>query len=224
MGAMSGSPSWMSGRLGGGAAHVEGEEIGVPDRAPDQRAAPARPRPGPDSRNRIGSRSAVSGAVSPRRTDEVEAPAKAPFAQDPVEPADVGRHQRLHVGVGGGGRGALVFVDLRVRVARDGHRQVRELGLREIADRAFVDRGSCRRAGSRPRAPPRRRRPARGSRAAPLPGRRLPSTVPSRLTRSAISRPVAPRGQGCGGRSGTDRGCRSAAPCPSPGCPGSRGW
>ena len=72
--------------------------------------------------------------------DEVEAPAEPPLAQHPVELADVGGHERLHVGVCGGGRGAFVLVDLRVHVARNRHRQARELGPDEIPDRTLVDR------------------------------------------------------------------------------------
>ena len=70
----------------------------------------------------------------------MEAPAEAAFAEHPLEAPDVRGHEGLHVSVRGGGRGPFVLVDLGVNVARDGHREVRELRADEAPHGPLVDR------------------------------------------------------------------------------------
>ena len=128
------------GRLGGRAPHVEGEEVGVAD-GPADEGARLRPARRPRFQEADGeTHRGLRGGETAGGLDEVETPAESAFAKHPLEAPDVRGHEGLHVGVRGGGRGPLVLVDLRVHVARDGHRQIRELGPHEVAHRALVRR------------------------------------------------------------------------------------
>ena len=138
---MSGSPFWTRDALAVVPPMSKERKVGPWPMARPTRALACAPPAGPDSRKRTGRRTAVSGAVETTGgLDEVETPAKAAFAKHPLEPPHVRGHEGLHVSIRGGGRGPFVLVDLGVDVARDGHREVRELGADEIPHGPLVDR------------------------------------------------------------------------------------
>ena len=95
--------------LGGGPAHVEGDDVVVADLPPeeggDQRAS-GRPRLEEADREPARGRGRRHAA---RGLDEVEPPTEAALGEGGLELGDVPGHEGLHVGVGRGGRGPLVF-------------------------------------------------------------------------------------------------------------------
>ena len=146
--------------LGRGAAHVEGQRACRGRSRPRPCCARIAPPAGPDSTSRIGKRRAVSTVVRPPR-DIISSSGQAMpgAAQARLEPAEIAGHQRLDIGVGDGGRGALVLADLGRR-PRTRARSTRPAAPRaRISPRAALVRGvRDRRAGSRSR-PPRCLRP-----------------------------------------------------------------
>ena len=126
------------GRLGRRAPHVEGQEVRVAD-CPTDEGARLRAAGGARFEEANGKpfRRLRSGEPS-GGLDEMETPPEAALAQDPLEPADIGGHEGLHVGVRGGGRRAFVLVDLGMHVARDRYRQRRKLVPDEIPDHPLV--------------------------------------------------------------------------------------
>jgi len=69
-----------------------------------------------------------------------EPPGEAPPGQRGGEPADISRHDRLHIGRERGGRGALIFPEFPRDVARAGDRQRRRRLLDDRRNRPFVVR------------------------------------------------------------------------------------
>ena len=72
--------------------------------------------------------------------EEAERAADPLLAEPPLEGAEVGRDPGMDVGVGDGGRGALVLADLGAHIAREDHRPLEPARAERIADRPLVDR------------------------------------------------------------------------------------
>ena len=114
-------------------------------------AARIAPPAGPDSTSRIGNLRAVSSAASPPPEVIMNSGQATPeLAQRLVEPAEIAVHHRLHIGVGGGGRPALVLADLGRDLARQRERHAGHAfrpGCRACAARACRrDRRACSRS------------------------------------------------------------------------------
>ena len=98
--------------LGGGAADIEREHVGLADqpaqlgRAPDARGGPRFHHGDRDARDRIHRIDAAVGL------HDVEPAAKVPFRQAGIEALQIALRHRLHVGREHGGAGALVFPPL----------------------------------------------------------------------------------------------------------------
>ena len=77
-------------------------------------------RPGPNSTSRIGNFAACSSVVRP--PPDIIMKQRAAQAQPPqlvLQALQIARHQRMHVGVGAGGREALVLAHLGAHLGRD---------------------------------------------------------------------------------------------------------
>ena len=126
--------------LGGGAAHVEGENAIEPAAAGDvagedgaaHRAGFHQADGKADCRPNVGDAAA-------REHDEERA-AEARLAQAKLQIAQVARHDRLHVGVGAGGGEALVLAHLRRHLGRERDPEVRQRVLQDVADPSLVRR------------------------------------------------------------------------------------
>ena len=140
--------------LGGGAAHVEGEDAALAALERDvsgQDGAAGRARLHQSHRELRGRLQAGEAAA---RGHQVDRPGVAELGEGALQAVQVARHQRLHVGVGDGGGGALVLAGLRAdgrRQADADGRDTARPGWRRCAARA---RG-WRRSGSAPRRSPR---------------------------------------------------------------------
>ena len=126
--------------LGGGAAHVEGDQPRFVQAPRQRRAADhAGRRAAFDDvrRCRGGERDRGQAAVGlhqlQRRVD-----AQRPQAR--IQRGDVGAHHRLDIGIDHGGAGARVFLDLRQDLMADRDRQVRQRGAHALGDLTLVRR------------------------------------------------------------------------------------
>ena len=126
--------------LGGGAAHVEGDDLlellGAGQRL---RADHAAGRPGFDDVHRPLGGGAVGRQAAVRLHQQQagrNAGAVEPLAQRP----EIGGDDRHHIGVDDRGRGALVFLDLGQDLERDAERQVRGLAGDDVAQHRLVHR------------------------------------------------------------------------------------
>ena len=99
------------------------------------------PPAGPHSTRRTGKRRAVSTVQMP--PDDIIS-SSGQVIPRPARPsrmrAEVAGHQRQDVGVGDGGRGALVFADFAADLGGEGDRQVGQRGGDDVAG-AFLVRG-----------------------------------------------------------------------------------
>ena len=112
------------GKLGGGAAHVEGQHArhpGLPRHGLGQDRAAGRPgfdQPDGELRRGLQRRQAAAGGHHQERA------AKAEFVQLAGKPLQVARHQRAHVSIGAGRGQALVFADLGTDLAGQRDRDI----------------------------------------------------------------------------------------------------
>ncbi len=113
--------------VGGRAAHVEGEEVGVPGLLGEpHRTGHAAGRPRQQQRHRVLGgltrldQAAVTAQDRQRRRDPL-------LLERRVQVLDVSRDLRLHIAVGDRGQGALVFAHLRQDVRRQRDRDVGQL-------------------------------------------------------------------------------------------------
>ena len=124
--------------LGGGAAHVEGDDVVVADPAAEMGAGqgaaggPGLQEPDGEADRHLRRHQAAGGL------GEVEPAPEAATFEGRDEAAHVAGHQGLDVGVGGGGRGALVFAELRVHLRGEGDGKVRVAGGDQIAGPTLV--------------------------------------------------------------------------------------
>ena len=111
--------------LGGGAAHVEGEEIGIARALPQSgRRQRSRRRPRFQHAHReAGGRLGRADAAAGEHHEEAAAETQA--VQPLLKFLQIGRHALLHVDVGGGGAGALELADLGHHVGAHRHPDVR---------------------------------------------------------------------------------------------------
>ena len=125
--------------LGGGAAHVEGEEPGLAELARHARGGQrARRRTRLHEANGHALRRLRRGHAS-RRQHDVEAPGYAEVLELALEIVEIAGHEGHDVDIGAGGRRALVLPDLRHHLRRGGHGHPgRELGA-HVLQRALVD-------------------------------------------------------------------------------------
>ena len=108
-------------------------------RSSAMRPARMAPPAGPDSTRRTGKRAAVSRlARLPPEVIRWIGLAEPELGHLPLEPAQVARHQRLHVGVGDGRGGALVLARLGARLARQRHAHARANLGQDLADARLV--------------------------------------------------------------------------------------
>ena len=130
--------------LGGGAAHVEGDDVLEPERLGIGAGADAAAdRPGFDQADRLPA-GALDREQPAVRAHHVERAGKALACEVALKPPDIGRDLRADIGVGGDRRGALVFVPF-----------ARELG--GAGDVDARQQRAQRRGGLLPRAPDWRR-------------------------------------------------------------------
>ena len=126
--------------LGGGAAHVEGEQpvqAHLPGAARRRERARGGARLDEPDRDALGG---LRGGDAARGHHDVE-PARDPeLLQLALEVVEVARHQRHHVHVRGGGGGALVLADLRHHVGGAGDRNAREDLRAQRGEGPLVDR------------------------------------------------------------------------------------
>ena len=112
--------------LGGGAAHVEGDEVAFADESAvedrGQGAGGGTRLHEPDGEAGGG----LDGRDAAVREHQVEARREAGLLQLPLEAVEVAVGQRLDVGVGDGGGGAFELADLGGDLARDRHDHARE--------------------------------------------------------------------------------------------------
>ena len=180
--------------LGGGAAHVEREQLPAAVGAAEERAG-ERAGSGAGLEHLHG-RPLGFGDVGQAAAREHEE--KRGRDAEPIEPLrhqrEVALGERLDVRVGDGRRGALVLADLGRDLVGGRHRDLRMALGDEARGLRLVRAGWRRRAGTPPRwtRPRPGRAPARGSRAASCRG------AARRRRRRASAR--RPRGAGCAGR------------------------
>ena len=122
------------------AAHVEGDEVLVPRaRAEQRRGERAAGGAGFQQAHGKGARG-LDRDQPAGRMHEAQMAGEAPRAQLALEPAEIGRHQRLHIGVAAGRDAARIFAELRHHVRGDRDRHVRQ-HLRDDRGRAALMRG-----------------------------------------------------------------------------------
>ena len=115
-------------------------------------AAKIAPPAGPDSTSRTGKRIAVSTVVSPPPDSIRNSGQAKPSPRSwRVEAGEIARHQRLDIGVGAGGREALVLAHLGRDLARQRDRHAGQPRGEDLARCAARAPGWRRRAGSRSR-------------------------------------------------------------------------
>ena len=126
--------------LGGGAAHVERDGVGEADRVAQHLGAD-------DARGRSRFQHADAGA--PRvvhveqpagRLHDQEVAAEARVAEMRLHLGEIGLHARADIGVGRGGRGALVLAVLLAELVRGGDEQLREFLLHDLLRADLVRR------------------------------------------------------------------------------------
>ena len=124
--------------LGGGAAHVEGDDPVEPhlrcDPGGKDRPAGRTGFDEPDGEPDRGIQAREPAARGHEQHRAGEAPRFQPGAQTP----EVARHQRLHVGVRGGGAEPLVLADLGADFARQGDCDLRQRGGDDLARLSLV--------------------------------------------------------------------------------------
>ena len=174
-------------RLGGGAAHVERQQVLVPEERAVVRGGEGAGR-GPRLDQPDGVAAPGIGLAEPAvRLHDEEAAADAGPAQPLLEPPEVALGQPLDVHVGERRRRALVLADLGHELARERDRHVRERLPQDRPDEALMGRV---RVGveEADRRPPRRARLG-GARpgAGPPPGSTGRRAVPSTSMRSSTS-------------------------------------
>ena len=126
--------------LGGRAAHVEGEDVGLAEplgeMGGDRHAGSG---PGLDKAHRE-----LAGEVEAQRAaagaHHEEGAARAPLLQGLGELGQIARHQRLDVGVGHRGGDAAVLADLGQHARGQRHGEIRPLGLDGAGRGLFVGR------------------------------------------------------------------------------------
>ena len=125
-------------RLGGGAAHVQGDDVGhAESRGGQVRGQDAGRGTGLQHEDRPPGRMRLRGQAARGLHDE-QWGGDAQLVQAPPHRQQVRGHRRAHVGVDRRGRRALVFAPLRQDVARQRHLQMRQLPAQERADLTFV--------------------------------------------------------------------------------------
>ena len=129
------------GDVGRGAAHVERDQM-VDAGAARRRARLAiTPPVGPETSIWIGAAAAASSVISPPLDVMTTVCAATPPSSQPLaHRAQAARHDRLQIGVGDRGRGALILLPLRQDLVGDRQRQARQLLGQDRLHRLLVRR------------------------------------------------------------------------------------
>ncbi len=125
-------------QLGGGAAHVKGEDIAQRELASEVARQDRTPgRTGLHQADRRGD-GGLEGGEAAARGHEQEWARQAGFAQRLRKAGQVACHERLHVGVGARRGDAFVLADLGADVGGEGNREVGALGGQDFGDALLV--------------------------------------------------------------------------------------